>query len=110
MTAIDDRIATLEAKLKQEKAKKQRLEAARKAAASKKLRAEETRRKILVGAAILAKVERGDWPKERLMEMLSSTLTRDDDRKLFDLAPLTTPSSTPKLTPTATQESGSGAV
>ena len=46
------------------------------------------RRKILVGAVILAKVERGKWPKERLREMLDQALTRADDRVLSGLLPL----------------------
>ena len=39
-----------------------------------------------------AKVERGDWPKEKLLAMMDATLTRADDRALFDLpAPATEP-------------------
>ena len=85
MAGIDDTIATLEAKLKQARAKKQQLEARKRAAESKKQRSEDTRRKILVGAAILAKVERGEWPQARLLEMMNQTLTRTDDRALFGL-------------------------
>ena len=50
MATIDERIATLEAKLKQEKARKQRIEARKRAAESKLQRSQDTRRKILVGA------------------------------------------------------------
>ena len=85
MASIDDTIAALEAKLKQAKAKKQQIEARRRAADAKRKRSEDTRRKILVGAAILAKVERGDWPKDKLLAMMDATLTRADDRALFDL-------------------------
>ena len=85
MTGIDDTIAALETKLKQAKAKKQQLEARKRAAESKKQRSADTRRKILVGAAILAKVERGEWPKARLLDMMNQTLTRPDDRALFEL-------------------------
>ena len=85
MAGIDDTIATLETKLKQAKARKQQLEARKRAIDSKKNRANDTRRKILVGAAILAKVDRGEWPKARLMDMMGQTLTRPDDRALFDL-------------------------
>ena len=92
MASIDERIAALETKLKQEKAKKQQIEARKRAALSKVSRQQDTRRKILVGAAILAKVERGEWPKEKLLAMLETTLTRADDRALFDLqAPATEP-------------------
>ena len=85
MAGIDDTIATLEIKLKQAKARKQQLEARKRAIDSKKNRANDTRRKILVGAAILAKVDRGEWPKARLLDMMNQTLTRLDDRALFDL-------------------------
>jgi hypothetical protein len=82
MASIDERIAALETKLKQEKAKKQQIEA-RKRAALKVSRQQDTRRKILVGAAILAKVERGEWPKDKLLAMLDVALTRADDRALL---------------------------
>ena len=85
MAELDERIRQAEARLKQLKAQKQQAEARKRAAESKKLRAAETRRKILVGAAILAKVERGEWPKDRLLNLMDETLTRVDDRKLFDL-------------------------
>ena len=39
----------------------------------------------MVGAAILAKVDRGEWPKARLLDMMNQTLTRPDDRALFGL-------------------------
>jgi len=92
MASIDERIAALEAKLKQEKARKAKILARQRAAQAKLTRQQDTRRKILVGAAILAKVERGDWPKDKLLAMMDATLTRADDRALFDLpAPATEP-------------------
>ncbi|OYV39706.1 MAG: mobilization protein, partial [Thiomonas sp. 20-64-5] len=63
----------------------QQIEARMRAAESKAKRAQDTRRKILVGAAILAKVERGEWPRDKLLAMMEATLTRDDDRALFGL-------------------------
>ena len=88
MAGIEDTIAALETKLKQAKARKQKIEAQKRAAERKVERSQDTRRKILVGAAILAKVEREEWPKDKLLAMLDSTLTRPDDRALFDLPPL----------------------
>ena len=85
MATIDERIATLEAKLRQEKARKQQIEARKRAAESKLKRSQDTRRKILIGAAVLGKVERGEWPREKLLALLDATLTRADDRALFDL-------------------------
>lgn len=90
MATIDERIEALEKKLKQEKAKKQKIEALKRTAESKAKRSIDTRRKILVGAAILAKIERGEWPQDKLIAMLDASLTRDDDRALFDLPALPT--------------------
>jgi len=81
-------IETLKKKLQEAKARKAKIEARQRATESKKKRAEDTRRKILVGAAILARVESGKWPKDRLMEMMGEVLTRSDDRALFDLSPV----------------------
>ena len=64
MPGIDDRIADLERRLKQAKALKQQQVARERAAEKKRQRSDETRRKILVGAVILAKVEHGEWPGE----------------------------------------------
>lgn len=89
MATIENTIATLEAKLKQAKAKKQQIEARKRSLETKAERAKDTRRKILVGAAILAKVERGEWPRDKLLTMLDSALTRSDDRALFTLSETT---------------------
>ena len=86
--AIDKRIETLETKLKQAKALKQKQAAQKRAQESKLERQKDTRRKILVGAAILAKVAREEWPRDKLLAMMDATLTRADDRALFDLQPV----------------------
>ena len=88
MPGIDDRIADLERRLKQAKALKQQQLARERAAEKKRQRSDDTRRKILVGAVILAKVEHGEWPKERLREWMDHALTRADDRALFGLLPV----------------------
>lgn len=72
-------------KLDQLKAQQALIEARKLQSMLKGQRAEDTRRKILVGAAILAKVDRGEWPREKLLVMLDAFLTRADDRALFDL-------------------------
>lgn len=81
-------IETLKKKLAEAKARKAKIEARARAAESKKKRTEETRRKILVGSTILARVERGEWPRDKLLDMMGKVLTRPDDRALFDLPPL----------------------
>ena len=88
MPGIEDRIADLEKRLKQAKALKQQQVARSRAAEKKRQRSDETRRKILVGAVILAKVDHGEWPKERLREWMDKALTRADDRALFGLPTL----------------------
>lgn len=88
-TALDARIASLEAKLKQQKTLRQKIEARRRTAEVKAHRAQDTRRKILVGAVILAQIERGEWPQAQLNALLEAALTRPDDRALFNLPPRT---------------------
>ncbi len=82
---LDDRIATLEEKLQQLKVRQQRAEARKRTLLSKRERAADTRRKILVGAIVLAKVEQGDFDQRTLRRWLDKALTRADDRKLFGL-------------------------
>ena len=88
MTPLQERIAKLELKLQQEKAKQAQIEARQRSLAKKKNHADDTRRKILVGAMVLNMVDIGAWPKSGLNRRLDAYLTRDDDRALFGLAPL----------------------
>jgi hypothetical protein len=79
------KIAQLEEKLRQLKAREQAIEARRRTLESRRSRKADTRRKILVGAIVLAKVERGEIARGDLMRWLDGALTRSDDRALFDL-------------------------
>lgn len=99
---LTQRIQMLEEKLRQEKALKQKLEARKRAALQKQARLEDTRRKILVGAAVLARVERGEWPRERLVSMLNDYLVRADDRALFELPTAPEPAPETPKTPEPT--------
>jgi hypothetical protein len=85
MPKLDTRISTLEERLKQLKARQQRLELRRRTLESRKARKADTRRKILVGAIVLAKVEHGEIPQTQLRKWLDESLTRPDDRALFDI-------------------------
>lgn len=85
MSSIDDRIASLEAKLKQEKARKQQIEARKRAAENEKRRKEDTRRKILLGSAIVARLDAGIWSEDHIRELLDGFLKRPEDRALFGL-------------------------
>ena len=82
---ITERFETLEERLKQLKAKQQRIEARRRTLASRRTRREDTRRKILVGAIVLAKVQQGVIQESVLRGWLKGALTRPDDRALFGL-------------------------
>ncbi len=88
MKPIDQTISDLEEKLRQAKAKKQQIDAIKRAADQKRKRTEDTRKKVLVGAVVLARVERGEWPADKFQDMMNNALTRDDDRGLFGLKPI----------------------
>lgn len=87
MANIDERISSLETKLQQLKTRQARIEARKRALASRRARKDDTRRKILLGATVLARIDAGklDWPTVR--RWLTAHLTRPDDRGLFDLPP-----------------------
>lgn len=87
MAKIDHRIEALEARLKQLKARQARIEARRRALEGRRTRREDTRRKVLVGAIVLGRVERGELTQTVLTTWLEAGLTRDEDRRLFGLAP-----------------------
>ena len=46
---------------------------------------EDARKAATVGAAILAKVERGEWPRDKMLAMMDATLTEAGERALFGL-------------------------
>ncbi len=89
MEAIDERIAQLEEQLRQERSKKQSL-MAHKRTARKEL-ADNTRRQLLVGAAVLAHVDAGAWSRDTLLAILDIRLMQSEDRAMFDLPPLQMP-------------------
>ena len=66
--------AQLKAQIQQAKAVERTLE-----------RKRDTRRKILIGAAVMARVDSGRWPKADLLEMMDGFLTRPNERDLFEL-------------------------
>ena len=88
MATVEERIKLLEEKLKQEKAKKQKLEARKKSIEAKAIRASDTRKKILLGAFFLEKMEKNPDYKVKALQQLDEYLKRDDDRVLFGFAPL----------------------
>ena len=82
---IRNHISQLKQELRQLRERQRRIEARRQSLQSRRDRREETRRKILVGAIVLARVDRGDIEKSLLDAWLDQDLTRAEDRALFDL-------------------------
>jgi hypothetical protein len=87
MPKLDDQISTLQERLKQLKLRQQRIDARRRAIETMRERKAETRRQFVVGSVILAKVQEGAMDPMQLRNWLDQTLTRSDDRALFDLPP-----------------------
>jgi len=85
MPKLDDQISTLQEKLNQLKLRQQRQDARKRAAEALRERKAATRRKILVGGMVLAKVELGEIDREQFRGWLDQALTRADDRALFGL-------------------------
>jgi hypothetical protein len=85
LAQTQDQIARLEDRLRQLKARQSRVDARARALASRRARKDDTRRKILVGAIVLAKVEQGMLTESVLRAWLDGALTRSDDRALFNL-------------------------
>jgi len=88
MATVDERIKLLEDKLKQEKAKKQKIEARKRTLESKAQRTTDTRKKILVGAFMLDRMVKNEETKTKVLGQLDHYLTRSDDRELFGLPPI----------------------
>jgi hypothetical protein len=85
MKNMNERIATLEDKLRQMKARQQRTEDKRKRLEARKSKKDEQRRRLLVGAIVLGKVQRGELAQKDVREWLDTELERPVDRALFDL-------------------------
>lgn len=85
MPKLDERIDALETRLKQLKAQQQRIDARRRSLEARRSHKADTRRKVLAGAVLLARIEEGRFPESELRAWLDADLTRNDDRALFDL-------------------------
>lgn len=106
---IEETIASLEQKLKQAKALKQKQEARQRAIDAKLKRTADTRRKVLLGAFLLEHMERaGKNPLAFSFEgkRFEPWLTRDDDRILFGAQPLPAQSPGSPTEPGATTSAG----
>ncbi len=85
MPKLDQQISTLQDKLTQLKQRQQRVDARKQALDAHRERKVLTRKKILVGGIVLAKVERGEIDTEQLRAWADQALNRADDRALFGL-------------------------
>jgi septal ring factor EnvC (AmiA/AmiB activator) len=83
-----ERIEALEERLKQLKAKQQKIDARRRTLESRQARQADTRRKFLAGAVVLARAERDAVASAQFRQWVDASLTRDDDRALFNLPPV----------------------
>lgn len=83
---LNERISTLKQRLRQLKSQQQRVEQRRRTFESRQARKDDTRRKILIGALVLARVEQGRFSEGELRGWLDEALTRADDRALFGLS------------------------
>ena len=85
MPTVEERIAKLQKRLRQEKALSQKIRARARYVKQKQERKEETRRKILDGAMLQNRIEKGRLTLEEVNGWRDLYLTRDDDRALFGL-------------------------
>ena len=81
MSKSDEQLSKLIAKREQLNARIQKIRARE----STKKRKEDTRRKILLGALVMEMMEKQELSREKIMKRLSGFLTREIDRKLFNL-------------------------
>jgi hypothetical protein len=86
MPKLDEQISALEERLKQLKLRQQRAEARQRAAVAIRERKAETRRRILVGEIVLAKLKEGAMDETQIRAWLDEAPMRESDRVLFGLA------------------------
>ena len=84
-TKIEQRVKAAEERLKRLKAKHARARARERTAQSRTARRDETRRKFLVGAVVLARVEKGLLQESELRGWMDEALEQAEDRALFGL-------------------------
>jgi len=82
---LDEKKARVEEKLKSERASITQAKRREQAKILNQRRKDETRKKILIGAAVQQLVEQGRWENVQVQRMMSSFLDKDQDRVLFDL-------------------------
>jgi hypothetical protein len=84
-TPVDAKLEEKRVKLKQLKAQQHLIDNRLRYVAAKQARREDTRRKILTGTVIPAKIERKEFDEKKLRALLDEALPRGDDRASFGL-------------------------
>ena len=79
----EERRAALVKRREKANAQIRRLDRVEKAAERKK----DTRRKILIGGVVLARIKAGKLEESKIRSWLDNSLTKDRDRELFGLDP-----------------------
>jgi len=82
---LDEQITALETRLKTLRSRQQRISARQRALEARRNRKADTRRKVLVGAIVLAKVDAGEIGEKQFRQWLDQALARPEDRALFGL-------------------------
>ena len=77
----------------------QKLEAQARSKVAGENRKLDIRRKVLLGAYLLGKIQKDDDMKAQILAEMDKYLVRDAERALFDLPPLPRKPATPELTP-----------
>ena len=79
---VQQQLEAAQERVRQLKAKQQALKARERAREAKQRRADDTRRKILLGAYVMATAQ-----EPQIQQMMNGYLTEDRDRALFGLEP-----------------------
>lgn len=88
LAELNEKQAKIERELKQRKERILMQKRQQQMKLTNEKRKRETRKKVLIGAAMLAKIEAGEWSRDNLTRLLDGYLKRDDDRALFGLPPV----------------------
>jgi hypothetical protein len=84
MSLLKNRVAATEEQIKAMKDARKAADRERRQA-YRQTRADRERRVMLIGEAVLHRVERGEWDEAEFRKMMDEALTRPADRALFDL-------------------------
>ncbi len=87
MATVQQQIEALQKKLAQAKERAKKMEAAKKAREAKSERSKDSRKKTLLGVAVLQAVKAGRMTEGQMLSLVDAGLTRDTERAVFGLPP-----------------------